>query len=154
MKTFKQFALSGMLGLSLTAGIMQAAHADTASAYPTVLAAARIAAQEALAANMTGSTATCYIAEKARQASAAAGIKPNTPDDQSAVARATYQSAQEKKIKNLLKNEVVLDCVPAKLATNGRLPSAAVIGGVALALVGIAAASDDGGTTSNRPVSP
>jgi len=157
MKAFKQLAVSTLLGLGLglTAGALQAVHADTASAYLKVLAAARVAAQEAFAAKMTGSTATCYIAEKARKASINAGIDPKTPDYQAVVARSTYQAAKETKIAKLLKNEVVLVCSPMTKAVNGRLPSAVVVGGTALAIIGIASTVDSSsGSTSGRPISP
>lgn len=154
MKVFRQLTVSTLLGLSLTVGALQTAHADTAAAYNKVFVTAQQAAKEALAANLTGSEATCFIAERARKASIDAGLKAGTADYNAVVSRTTYQSAKANNIKDLLKNEVVLDCKPtAAAATAGRLPSAVVVGGTALAIIGVASAVGNN-STSSRPASP
>jgi hypothetical protein len=155
MKALKQLAISGLLGLSLTVGALQTAHADTAAAYNQVYAVAQQAAKEAFAADMRGARATCYIADKAKAASVKAGLKPNTADYNAVVSRTTYYSAKSNKIKDLLKNEVTLECGKAAALTRGSMPSAAVVGGVVLAIAGVAAASGgSSNSTSSRPPSP
>ena len=159
MTTLKRLVISSTLGLGMAIVSLQSAFADPASVYTKfVLPKAQIAAKEALDSDMRGSEATCYIAKTARQAAIDNGLTSDSPGYQDVVARATYQSAKDKRILDLLTNEVVLDCeAGAIIPAGGRVPAGLFVGGTVLAIAGIAAAVDNnnGSSTAERaPLSP
>lgn len=153
MTTLKRLVLSSTLGLGMAIVSLQSAFADPASVYTKfVLPKAQIAAKEALDSDMRGSEATCYIAKTARQAAIDNGLTSDSPGYQDVVARATYQSAKDKRILDLLTNEVVLDCEAGAI-----IPAGLYVGGTVLAIAGIAAVVDNnnGSSTAGRaPLSP
>lgn len=149
MKKVKQLTLSSVLGLGLAVCAMQTASA--ADVYAQVSAETNKAAKLAVSKGWTGAKATCFIAERARVIARKNGLKDNSPELQALVAKTTYKSATDSKVKELLKDKVILSC------NYGGLPrSAAIVGGSVLAIGAIAAlsnSSDDNVAGSRAPVS-
>ena len=175
VKKIKQLTAMSILGVSLAIAASPAAYAATP--YEQVMATAQHAAKLALAKNLKGPAASCYIATRARVTAKKVGYKEKTPEFRSVIARTTHQSAlaarsaKGLKIPGLLKRSVVVDCEAVRAPFFAKAAGAAagggsgislpVVGGAVLGVAALAALASSGGgggdntpDASTRPPSP